>query len=230
MGSDLNEPAEVAGSDARRVLGFGPVTATVEGSIGRVCFKRHEKRNAISADLADAFVAAVEQLVADGVTVSTLSAEGSMFSAGADMSSHIPAGSIPPTDRVIHSLETSPIFWICALQGGAAGAGAAIALSCPVVVAAQEAWLWLPELSKLGRMPVGVLRTLAPLIGARAAFALAVREQRVSATQAMDAGWISAVVPSDQLSSTVDEYVTKLAGSDIDALRAAAELWSKSSD
>lgn len=225
-GPDSNAPAD---QDARRVVEFGPVTATVRGRVGGVCFTRHEKRNAISAGLADAFVAAVEQLVADGVTVSTLSAEGSMFSAGADMSSHTQAG-IPPTDRVIHSLKTSPIFWICALQGGAAGAGTAIALSCPIVVAAQEAWLWLPELSKLGRMPLGVLRCLSPLIGARAALALAVQEQRVSATRAMDAGWISAVVPSEHLSSTVDEYATKLAQSDEDALRAAAGLWSERSD
>jgi enoyl-CoA hydratase/carnithine racemase len=217
--------ADDADPDSPRIVEPGPLTVTVQGRTGQVRLTRHAKRNAISADLADAFVAAVEQLATDGAVVAILTAEGSMFSAGADMSAHSPPGEPSPTDRVIEALRASPLFWVCALQGGAAGAGAAIALSCPVVLATPDAWLWLPELSKLGRMPVGIVRSLSPLIGARGAFTLAVGEERVSAAQALTAGWISAVVPADQLAQTADDYAARLAGADEETVRAGVTLW-----
>jgi enoyl-CoA hydratase/carnithine racemase len=218
-------PEHADGDHSPRVVEYGPLTLTLRGRTAQVRFTRHAKRNAVSADVADAFAAANEELAARGVIVATLTAEGTMFSAGADMSSHTPPGEAAPTDKVIDLLRASPLFWICGLQGGAAGAGAAIALSCPVVVAAPEAWLWLPELSKINRLPVGVLRSLSGLIGTRDAFALAVGEERVSAARALDAGWIGAVVPADQLVQTVDDYASRLSRADEGSVRAAVTLW-----
>lgn len=86
------------------------------------------------------------------------------------------------------------MFWIAEVQGGCAGAGVAVALSCPLVVASDEAWLWLPELSRLGVLPIAVIDRLAPLVGLRGALGLAAGERRVTAAEALRAGWVTAVV------------------------------------
>jgi enoyl-CoA hydratase/carnithine racemase len=202
------------------------VLASTQGQVGRIELNRHRKRNAINGELADAFQAGVDRLSGDGVRVCVLAAAGTVFSAGADLAgAGTGSAEQAPTERICAAVRTAPFLWIAAVQGGCSGAGVAVALCCPVVVAAEDAWFQLPELSKLRRMPVGVIRRLAPVLGPRAAIGLAVGEQRVTAGEALAAGWLTTVVPADSLAATVASYATKLAAAAPESIDHCVELW-----
>lgn len=210
------------------LLDRGVVVARVEGAVARVTFNRHEKRNSINAAVADAFCSIVDEITDQGVTVGILAARGTSFCAGVDLSEpHVSSGAAPFV-RLLEKLRAGRQIWIAEVQGGAVGAGVAVALSCPIVVMSRDAWLWLPELSKTGRFPTGVLRWLSPVLGPSSAFGLAVTERKVDAEEALASGWVSAVHPPEELASAAERFAQHLAQADAGSLRSAAEHWALS--
>jgi len=210
--------------DANR-LDRGVVVARIEGDVARVTLNRHEKRNSINAAVADAFCSIVDEVADRGATICILAAEGTSFCAGVDLSEPQEGDGPAPFVRILDKLRTGRQVWIAEVQGGAVGAGVAVALSCPIVLLSRDAWLWLPELSKTGRFPTGVLHWLSPLLGPGSAFALAATERKVSAERALAAGWATEVHAPEELGSAADGFALRLSHADADSLRSAAEHW-----
>jgi enoyl-CoA hydratase/carnithine racemase len=203
----------------------GPVQLEFADGIATVTLDRHERRNAIGTELATAFKVAAGQIADAGVTVAVLRANGTSFSAGADLGERLIPGQPGSTDVMLEALAATPVLWIAQVQGGCVGAGVSLALSCPIVIASTDAWLWVPELSKLGHLPLGVLRRTIPTIGVRAALGLAATERRVSATEAFGFGWFAQLVPPEDLAGTTDRIARRLAGGDTAATRAVIDHW-----
>jgi enoyl-CoA hydratase/carnithine racemase len=197
----------------------------VDGSVAHVRLARPEKRNALNGRMADELDAAVAELAARDVSVATLSGAGPLFCAGADLGEPIAPGAVPPGERMVRRVLDGPLLWICGLRGGAAGIGVPLALACPVVVAADDAWLWLPELSRVGVLPVAVMRLLEPMVGVRASLGLGVTERRVDAAAALAAGWVSEVVAPDDLDARVAAIAAAVAAAGATAVAAAADRW-----
>jgi len=203
----------------------GLVQLEFADGIAMVTLDRHERRNAIGTELAAAFKVAASQIADAGVVVAILRANGTMFSAGADLGERLVPGQPGSTDVMLEALAGTPVLWIAQVQGGCVGAGVSLALSCPIVIASTDAWLWVPELSKLGRLPLGVLRRTIPTIGARAALGLAATERRVSATEAFGFGWFAQLVAPQDLAGTTAHIAHRLAGGDTTATRAVIDHW-----
>ena len=101
-----------------------------------------------------------------------------------------------PLLRALTKLE-KPV--VCAVNGVAAGAGANIALSCDIVLAAQSA-IFIQGFSKIGLVPdCGGSWILPRLIGRARAMGLALLSDKLSARQAEQWGMIWRAVEDDRL-------------------------------
>lgn len=100
-----------------------------------------------------------------------------------------------PLIRRIHNLK-KPV--VAAVNGIAAGAGANLALTCDIVVAAESAG-FLQAFVNIGLIPdCGGTFYLPQLVGMARAKAMALLGEKISAKQAADWGMIWKVLPDDQ--------------------------------
>ena len=116
--------------------------------------------------------------------------------------------SYAPLVRAIRNLE-KPV--VCAVNGVAAGAGANLALSCDVVIAAEDA-SFIQSFSKIGLVPdTGGTFFLPRLIGPARATALMFLADKITASKALEWGMIYDVVPGTVLLDTATAMAKHLA-------------------
>ncbi len=122
-------------------------TAAVE-HVPIITMVRHDKRNAIDAEMTAALDAALNRLEDDPeLWVGILNGGPDMFCAGTDMASTSGA----PTERggvygVVGRTRTKPL--IAAVEGIAYGGGFEVVMACDLVVAAENARFGLPEVKR----------------------------------------------------------------------------------
>jgi enoyl-CoA hydratase/carnithine racemase len=172
------------------------VEVRVEGGLGVVRLQRPERRNALSQELVDEFVAAVARLKEAGVAVARLEAAPPSFCAGNDLAELDNASGPSAAERLLEVLLTEPIFWIAVIEGAAIGAGVAVAAACPVAVAGPDAWFALTERERVGIFPTGVLVHLEQVVGPRAAFRAGFLGDRIDARRALAIGLVDDVAGS----------------------------------
>ncbi len=220
------------------------------GAIRYLTMNRPEKLNAMSDALVEQLATALRTAEADrDVAVIVLAGAGRAFCAGADLGSGAPAGAnadgktsakAPPTgaqiaerlDNIIRFYGTiqrmdTPV--IAAVQGYAMGGGCNLAVSCDLVVAADNAMFGYPEV-KLGMAAAGVAPTLVHQIGRKAAFELLTLCNNIDARQALAFGMINRIVPADELLATASAMAEQLAGFNHDALRLTKQLIRRTAD
>src|SRR5205085_5692245 len=124
------------------------MTILVEKLAGyrRITLNRPERLNALTVEMADALMAALDAAEADaGCRALLLTGAGRGFCAGQDLTAIVGAGPaelgqlLDHYHPLIRRLRASPLPIVCAVNGVAAGAGANIALACDIVLAAQSA-------------------------------------------------------------------------------------------
>lgn len=112
---------------------------------------------------------------------------------------------------ILRAIEESPIPIICAVNGPAAGAGANIALSCDIVIAARSAY-FLEAFARIGLMPdAGGTWLLPRLVGLPRAMGMSLLAEPVSAEKAGEWGLIWEVVEDDALAKRATELASRLA-------------------
>ena len=113
-----------------------------------------------------------------------------------------------PLIRLIRGME-KPV--VCAVNGVAAGAGANLALSCDIVLAAESA-RFIQAFSKIGLIPdAGGSWALARLVGEARAKALALTAEPLPAATAAEWGLIWKVVADDALMPEAETLTAQLA-------------------
>lgn len=188
----------------------------------RLTLTRSARRNAISAPLAEQFVAAVREIEEWDVHVAILDAEGPAFCAGADLSDLAAGGRA--LDDVVAALTTGAIHWTAVVNGAVRGGGLSILAECPRVIATPESSFGLPEIGR-GFFPEGVIHGQVELMGARRAFDLALRGTPIDAAEALASGLISSIVDADRLDAYVADASALLLAIEPAALREGVELW-----
>ena len=165
-----------------------------------VTLSRPERRNALNLDIKARIADAVLMLEADSnVRVIVLTGAGGYFIAGTDiaeMESMSPARHHAlTTDRMFTVLRRCPKILIAAVEGYALGGGCETALCCDMIVAGEGARFGQPEI-RVGIMPgAGGTQRLLRTIGKFRTMLLALTGEALTASEAFQAGLLSAIVP-----------------------------------
>jgi 3-hydroxyacyl-CoA dehydrogenase len=147
-------------------------------------------RTGVRAGLQEGVAAAQRE----GARAIVLIGDGRMFSAGAEMTEFNKPRQPPSLPEVFDAIETSKVPVIAAIHGSALGGGLELALTCHARVAAPSAMLGLPEV-KRGFVPgAGGTQRLPRLIGGEAALKMIVSGDPVGAHEALQLGFLDAVL------------------------------------
>jgi enoyl-CoA hydratase/carnithine racemase len=166
---------------------------------------RAEKRNALNRALAETLIAALEQAGVDATTKAVvLAGNGPGFCAGADLAEmkaldgEARASRSALTVALLDTPARVPKPVVAAVQGGAMGAGASLALSCDMVVMAEDARLAWPE-AKHAMLPRLVAPVLLRHVGPKLGFDLLATGRALGAAEALSLGLTSRMVPAEAL-------------------------------
>jgi enoyl-CoA hydratase len=206
-----------------------PTATGSAASVALVTLDRPEVLNALSFDLLDELAAVLDRLDADpDCRAIVLTGSGSRaFAAGADIRelARQTSVSLLVEDRFavwdrIGAIRT-PL--IAAVRGFALGGGCELAMSCDIIVAAEDASFGQPEIN-LGVMPgAGGTQRMTRAIGKARAMDLILTGRTISAVEAERMGLVSRVVPSDQTLDAALELASRIAGQAPVAVLAAKE-------
>lgn len=174
-----------------------------DGAVCAIAIERPAKKNAITAEMYDAFAAAIREAEADeGVRVMLVHGTAEAFTAGNDLEDFLqrpPTGEDSPVFRYISAMSRAQKPIVAAVNGLAIGIGTTLLLHCDVVYAASDARFSLPFAS-LGVVPEFASSYLLPLVAghARAAEMLMLAEP-FDAERAREAGIVSRVLPPEEI-------------------------------
>lgn len=190
------------------------VRLRVAASVATITLNRPDRLNALTADMCDELVEALDEANDHDARVVVVTGEGRAFCAGAD----VRGGSgrpLPIHDRYtfFNRLEDHPAPTIAAINGACIGGGLELALCCDLRIAAETAKLGLGE-SKLGVIPAGGGTVRLPrLIGPARAKELMFFGDSITGAEARDLGIVNAAVPSSELDAVVEDWSSRLAAS-----------------
>jgi enoyl-CoA hydratase len=173
-----------------------------EDAVGIVLMNRPGALNALSSELMDAVVGALEEFDGDeGIRCIVLGGNERAFAAGADVGELAAATPIDlyqnrRIDRwdAIRALRT-PL--VAAVSGYCLGGGCELAMLCDLIVASETAQFGQPEIN-LGVLPgAGGTQRLTRAVGKALAMDVILTGRFLSADEALRAGLVARVVPRE---------------------------------
>ncbi len=208
--------------------GIPELTVSLDGGVLSVTLNRPDSLNSLNAIMLRTLADVLEHAADDpAVRVVRLGGAGRGFSSGAGISAEDQSNRRPDSpdevlqeaNRAVRTIVNLPKPVVSVVQGPAAGVGVSLALACDVVLASEKAFFLL-AFTKIGLMPDGGASALvAAAVGRIRALRMALLAERLSATEAFDAGLVSAVYPADELDAGVSAVIEKLVSGPALALR-----------
>jgi len=198
------------------VEGFGNLNLEKFGSVLRVTLDRPERRNALSAELMGELLDLISAVEVDAETnVLILRGAGKGFCSGYDVAGSGEEGAAPASpiakaqvvradSRIFDRLWRLPIPTIAQVHGACLAAGNDLALSCDMVICADDARIGYPAVRSMGAPATHMwLYHLGPQWTKR----LLLSGDSITGAKAAEIGFaLEAVAPED-----LDEHVLKLA-------------------
>lgn len=181
---------------------YASILLEIQGKVGVIRLNRPEALNALSSDMLrevmDALLA-FDQDPAIGAMVIT--GHEKVFAAGADIKEMTEVSAIEIfTSEAISTFDRikqakKPV--IAAVNGWALGGGCELALSCDMIIAAENAIFGQPEIT-LGIMPgAGGSQRLARTLGKALTMEVVLNDRRLKAQEACQYGLVNKVVPKE---------------------------------
>jgi len=174
-------------------------------SVAVITINRPDAMNSFTSGLSADLLAALETAHHDdSVRVVLLTGEGRCFSAGADLKGGLEGrrvfGKLQYEYRpVMSAVATMPKAVIAAVPGSAAGIGLSLALTCDLLIMADNAFLLSP-FTTISLVPDGGLNwLLVRQLGYRCAFQLSVESERIDAARCVVLGLANRTAPADRL-------------------------------
>ncbi|MDA8183450.1 MAG: enoyl-CoA hydratase-related protein [Actinomycetota bacterium] len=218
------EPAGEAGAADAEVL----AGRSCGGRVARITINRPQVRNAMSWAVVRGLRAAFAEAKADPeVRVVVLSGAGDKaFCSGADLGGMAGGdeGFLPVHDARGELAGLFGEMWsmgkptIASVQGWAMAGGFGLALACDMVVASERARFGAPEVN-VGLWPYMITVPLVRSMPPKQALELMMTGRVVEAEEALRMGFVTRVVPHDQLDATVEELAASLAAKSPAAMR-----------
>lgn len=192
-----------------------------EGRLLRLRLARPARRNALTADLCQELLTAIEKAEADSsLGAMLLEAEGPVFCAGMDLDEALDrAAELHSLHERLFSLGfsiTKPL--IAAVQGPALGGGVGLVANAHVALAAQGATFGLTEI-RVGMWPFLIFRSVAAAIGERRTIELALSGRIFSAQDALHWGLVHELAPPIELEDRALAVAHNIASSSSQAIR-----------
>lgn len=179
-----------------------------------------DRRGALSPDLYAAINDALELAQEERIRAVLLTAEGGFFCAGGDLNVLIARRDLSEPERrdkvdelhdLVRGIRDCPVPVIAAVEGGAAGAGASLALACDLIVAAEGA-KFTAAYVKAGLVPdAGLTASLARLLPRPLAMEMCLLARPIPAERMLALSAINAVVPNGEVDQAADALADALA-------------------
>jgi methylglutaconyl-CoA hydratase len=201
-------------------------------TIRRITLNRPERRNALTPQMQEEVIAALEEAAASECRVVVLSGAGEAFCSGLDLSvlqelqnqtSAQHRADAERVARLFRTLYELPKPTIAAVQGPAIAGGAGLATMCDFTVAVRGAKFGYTEV-RIGFVPALVSAFLTLQIGERRARELLLTGHLFDADEAHRLGLVTQVVAPDELESKVSSLAGVLAANSPEALAATKRL------
>jgi enoyl-CoA hydratase/carnithine racemase len=199
---------------------FETLDVRFEDGVIDVELQRPASLNAINRQLADELVAATAGLAArSDAKVLVLRGAGRAFCAGADVGV---ADVVTPSaydqvlghqrmQSVFAAFERLPVAKIAQVHGHCVGAGFVLAAMCELRIASEDARFSIPELDFGIPFSMGGLPRIARYIGMTRTADLVFTGRRMPAEEALTEGFLTRVVPAEQLGDVVRETAATIA-------------------
>ena len=195
-----------------------PLELTRAGAVVTLRFNRPQALNAIDVPMAQALLTAVKALAADPtVRALVLCGAGKAFMAGGDLATlradpvQGAADLLGPLNEAVQVLATMNAPVIAKVHGVAAGAGLSLMLQADFVIAAEDTRFNLAYINLGTSCDVGASWMLPRLVGLRHALEIALLGDTLSAADALRLGLVNRVVPAEQLDTTADALIERIA-------------------
>src|SRR3954470_2150414 len=197
------------------------VLYSVEDAVGTITLNRPDARNALN----DAMCGDLRRIASEvdpAIRLVFVRGNGPVFCAGADVKERAGMSDDQVRARRLkafaayHALESLPIPVVAVVQGAALGSGVEIAAACDFIVATPDAVFGTPEAL---RGTVGATQRLPRLIGKRLAQDLMFTGRRLTADEALVAGFVSRIIASQSLDDAIVEISRIVAAAPVAAMR-----------
>ena len=201
-----------------------PTTLAVEQGVATITLARPEQRNALSAELVDSLGDHLAAAVADdAVRVVVLTNEGTVFCAGADLSTGRSSGDRYGLVDVLAAILHSPKPVVGRIAGHCVGGGVGLAAACDLSVIADDALVGFTEV-RLGVAPAMISVVCLPKLRRADASELFLTGERIPAARAVEVGLLNRVAPREKLDAAVAALVDTVVAGGPAALAAAKRL------
>lgn len=213
-------------------MSYKTIQLAYDGRIATITLNRPDKRNAISFDLIDDLLGALQEVEASDALVLILTGAGKAFSSGMDLDNlksligRSPEQNLKDSEtmvRLFRALYEFPKVTIAAVNGAAIAGGTGLALLCDFTLAVPEAKFGYTEV-RIGFVPAIVSTFLLRQVGEKQARDLLLTGRIIGAEEASRMGLVNEVVPPEKLLTRARELAALLMENSPSSLRATKKL------
>lgn len=209
------------------------VLVDISDGVMTITMNRPEAKNAANKALAEGVSAAIDTLEADPeIRVAILTGAGGTFCSGMDLKAFV-SGETPVIEGrgfagLCEYTVDKPL--IAAIEGYALAGGFEMAISCDLIVAAEDATFGIPEVKRGLVAGAGGLAKLPKQIPSRIAKELALTGDFITAQRAFDLGLINQVSESGGALQAAKELAAKIVANGPLAVAASKAVVDKAQD
>jgi methylglutaconyl-CoA hydratase len=213
-------------------MDFKAIQLGYDGGIATITLNRPEKRNAISFELIDDLLHALDEVATSQAIVLIVTGAGKAFCSGMDLENlksllgRSPEQNLQDSQtmvRLFRSLYEFPKVTIAAVNGPAIAGGTGLALLCDFTLAVPEAKFGYTEV-RIGFVPAIVSTFLLRQVGEKRARDLLLTGRIFGADEAAHMGLINEIVPVENLMARAHQLAALLMENSSASLRATKQL------
>ena len=211
---------------------YQTIQLAYDARVATITLNRPDKRNAISFELIDDLIQALEEVAKSDALVVILTGAGKAFCSGMDLDDlkallgRSPEQNLQDSQtmvRLFRALYEFPKVTMAAVNGAAIAGGTGLALLCDFTLAVPEAKFGYTEV-RIGFVPAIVSTFLLRQVGEKQARDLLLTGRLFGADQAARMGLINEIVPPENLITRTRELAALLMENSPASLRATKQL------
>jgi methylglutaconyl-CoA hydratase len=213
-------------------MNYKTIQLAYDTGVATITLNRPDKRNAISFELIDDLLRALEEVETSDAIVLILTGAGKAFSSGMDLENlktligRTPEQNLQDSQtmvRMFRRLYEFPKVTIAAVNGAAIAGGTGLALLCDFTLAVPEAKFGYTEV-RIGFVPAIVSTFLLRQVGEKQARDLLLTGRIIGAEEAARMGLVNEIVAPENLMTRARELAALLMENSPASLRATKKL------